>query len=215
MIGGIAAAAMVLFAALWLRPRLVGVRSVGLLCQRRHRRHRRLSHRRPRPPDADLWAAVLDSMAAEARTGSSLTAALERALARHRPEGGAMHPGATTATIVTARVGDADEAVVVQAIATAHALGGPVAATLDAAAALLRERAAIRGEAAAHSAQARLSARVLTGVPVAFAAWSLLASASFRAALLSSVGLVSAAAGALCNLAGWWWMRRIVGRAAA
>jgi hypothetical protein len=33
--------------------------------------------------------------------------------------------------------------------------------------------------------------------------------------VLSQFGLASTAAGALCNLAGWWWMRQIVGKAAA
>ena len=90
-----------------------------------------------------------------------------------------------------------------------------MASTLDAASALLRERAAIRAEAHAYSAQARLSARVLTAVPLVFAAWSLGSSRSFRSAVLSQFGLASTAAGALCNLAGWWWMRQIVGKAAA
>ena len=72
-----------------------------------------------------------------------------------------------------------------------------------------------RAEARAHSAQARLSARVLTLVPVGFAGWSVVASTTFRRALFTPAGITSAALGLLTNAAGWWWMRRIVGRATA
>ncbi len=109
----------------------------------------------------------------------------------------------------------ADEAVVVQVLGAAAELGGPVAATLDAGASLLRERVAAREEALAHSAQARLSARVLTAVPVAFAAWSAVGSGSFRAAVLTPAGTAAVALGGALNLAGWWWMRRVVARVTA
>ncbi len=108
---------------------------------------------------------------------------------------------------------DADSVVVTQSLATALELGGPVAATLHHAAALLRERAAQREEAKAHSAQARLSAKVLTAVPLLFAAWSATTSATFRQAITSSTGLASATAGLAGNAIGWWWMHRIVDKA--
>ena len=203
----LAATALVFVVAVWARPRLVATRG------RAPGHHFRRS--RPRAPTADEWAAVLDGVAAEVRTGSSLAVALQQALARYQPHGKAISPSATLVAIANAKVTDPDEAVVVQAISAAHSLGGPVAATLDAASALLRERAAIRGEALAYSAQARLSARVLTGVPLAFAGWSLLTSRSFRTAVLSTTGLASALIGGMCNLVGWWWMRRIVGKAMA
>ena len=82
-----------------------------------------------------------------------------------------------------------------------------------AAAALLRERDTIRAEASAHSAQARLSARVLTAVPLVFASWSTVTSDSFRHSLATPVGSACVALGAVLNLAGWRWMRRVVGGA--
>jgi tight adherence protein B len=103
-----------------------------------------------------------------------------------------------------------DEAVVVHVLATAARLGGPMAATVQSGAALLRERAAVREEARAHSAQARLSARVLTVVPMSFAAWSYAASSSFRHAVATPAGSASIAAGVAFNVVGWWWMRHIV-----
>lgn len=208
MMSSLAATALVLVLAAWARPRLAATRG---------RAPGRVRRVRQRAPTADEWAAVLDGVSAEVRTGSSLAVALQQALVRHQPHGQAITPSATLAAMATATAAaaDPDEAVVVQAISAAHSLGGPVAATIDAAAALLRERSAIRSEALAYSAQARLSARVLTGVPLAFAGWSLLSSRSFRTALLSTVGLASALIGAMCNLIGWWWMRRIVGKVIA
>ena len=202
----LAATALVFAVAVWARPRLVATRG---------RAPGHFRRARPRAPTADEWAAVLDGVAAEVRTGSSLAVALQQALARYQPHGQTMAPSATLAALAIAEVADPDEAVVVQAISAAYSLGGPVAATLDAASALLRERAVIRSEALAYSAQARLSARVLTGVPLAFAGWSLLTSRSFRTAVLSTTGLASALIGGICNLVGWWWMRRIVGKAMA
>lgn len=156
---------------------------------------------RARATTPQQWAALLDTMAAEVRTGSSLAAAHAHSM------------GLSPWCVHTARP-QADERVVLQAVHATQALGGPVAATLDSAAAMLRERLAIRAETAAHSAQARLSARVLTAVPLVFCAWNLVASASFRSASLSPAGRVCAAVGIACNIAGWWWMRRIVTKAA-
>lgn len=206
----LAGAALVVVLATWARPRLAATRG---------RAPHRVRRVRQRAPTADEWATVLDGVSAEVRTGSSLAVAVQQALVRYRPHGQSITPSTTLAdmpiAIAIAEAADPDEAVVVQAISAAHSLGGPVAATIDAASALLRERSAIRGEALAHSAQARLSARVLTTVPLAFTGWSLLASRSFRTALLSTVGLASALIGAMCNLIGWWWMRRIVGKVIA
>jgi len=209
----IAAVALLLAIAAWARPR-PGARNGHPIDGISRRRTRKKS-----PPTVDEWAVLLDSMSAEVRTGSSLAAAVGHALTRCQPHGSVLTP---TATLTIIEVGgidaggatpNADEAVVLQALRAAHALGGPTAATLDAAAALLRERAVIRGEALAYSAQARLSARVLTGVPLIFAAWSALSSRTFRAAVLSPPGMASVALGGTCNLLGWWWMRRIVAKA--
>ena len=174
-----------------------------------------LVRRQPPRPTAEQWATLLDAMSAEVRTGSALTAALRQAVRRDCPNGRVITGECTSLDrVADAQTTDPDEAVVVHAIAAAHALGGPVAASLNGASALLRERSAIRAEAHAYAAQARLSARVLTAVPLVFAGWSLCTSRSFRDAVLSPLGVASAAVGGLCNLFGWWWMRRIVNRAA-
>jgi len=205
----LAAVALLLALAAWARPR-PGARTAHRVEWLGRRR------RKTTPPTVDEWAALLDAMSAEVRTGSSLAVAVGHALTRRRPHGAVLTPTATLALIDGGgATPDADEAVVLQALRAAHDLGGPTASTLDAASAVLRERAVIRGEAVAYSAQARLSARVLTGVPLVFAGWSALSNRAFRAAIVSPIGLSCATAGATCNLLGWWWMRRIVAKAAA
>ena len=91
--------------------------------------------------------------------------------------------------------------------------GGAEASALERVAAALRLRAADRQERAAHAAQARMSAHVLTVVP--FVVLGALASLdpSVRTALGSPVGLGCVATGGLLNLGGWVWMQRIVGGA--
>ena len=164
------------------------------------------------PADAAGWAAALERVAAEVRTGASLPAAI--AAVEGLPGG---------ATLLTAgagprpglAAGDDDAAYALHALGAAHDLGGPVAATLDNAAATLRERDAMRAEARAHSAPARLSAGVLTAVPLVFCAGNLATSPTFRDAWATSAGLVCAAVGAALNIVGWRWMRRTIRRASA
>jgi Flp pilus assembly protein TadB len=162
------------------------------------------------------YASVLDAIARQVRSGSSLAAAIVDevegspplgAIADRLTDGGSL--GEVLAELVPS---DADLALAVQALsATAH-LGGPIAATLDEAAAVLRERAAARAERRAHSSQARLSARVLTIVPVGFAAWSAVASHSTREIYVSTfAGGICAFSGLALNVVGWQWMKRIIG----
>ena len=164
----------------------------------------RFPRRRARSPAASDWATFLDTTSTEVRSGSSLIAALAHARDRYPT---------LAERLVLDRANDPDVAVVAQCVAAVLELGGPVAATLHHGAALLRERAAQRAEARAHSAQARLSATVLTAVPLLFAMWSLLTSARFRDAITTRVGLMAATAGLASNAIGWWWMHSIVDKA--
>lgn len=211
----------VLLLAWWLRPTAAHVRLAGERVPaggpRWHGRPGRQRARRS-DPSAGEWAALLDRMSAEVRTGASLPTALAQAMAAGPVAGRVVRRDTTVATLAdpeaasaTATVSD-DEVLTAHAIGTAHALGGPVAATLDATAAQLRERVAVRAEAEVYSAQARLSARVLTAVPVVFGLWNVATSASVRQAWLAPVGAVCALLGGGLNLVGWWWMRRIVAR---
>ena len=170
-------------------------------------------HARQAVPD---YAAMLDAIARQVRSGSSLTSAVLDEIGPGTPLSSVVDRLTDGHSLVDALAAvvspDPDSALTVQALlATAH-LGGPVAATLDEAATVLRERAAARAERQAHGSQARLSARVLTVVPVVFALWSALASQRTREVYLSTAaGAVSAVVGLALNVAGWQWMKRIIG----
>ena len=168
------------------------------------------TRRRSNPATADDWARWLHTVAAGVRGGDSMRVAVQHAHEQHGTSGSVVHPDAPFERLLRGTPDDRDEAVVVQVLAVAASLGGAVAATLQAGATLLHERAGVRAEALAHAAQARLSARVLTAVPVVFAMWNLVGSPSFRSALCTPAGATAAAAGTVLSAAGWRWMRHIV-----
>jgi tight adherence protein B len=89
--------------------------------------------------------------------------------------------------------------------------GGNLAAMLDSLAGRLRERARLRGEVRALTAQARLSGVVVAAAPVAF---FLLLGLSSRAqmaeAFSTPVGLGALALGLAMEVAGFLWIRRIL-----
>ncbi|NNE12381.1 MAG: hypothetical protein HKN41_09085 [Ilumatobacter sp.] len=88
--------------------------------------------------------------------------------------------------------------------------GGPAAEPLDRAAATLRTRAADLADRATHSAQARLSAIVMTLLPIGMLLLLVATSATTRAAVQTPIGAGAVGAGALLNLIGWRWMRRVI-----
>ena len=98
----------------------------------------------------------------------------------------------------------------VTVMAASARVGGPVAQALDRAAATLRLRHADALDRAAQSAQARMSAQVLTAVPIG--ALALLASfdPEVREVLASPVGFALVATGSAASALSWWWMKRIV-----
>jgi Flp pilus assembly protein TadB len=200
---------------------LVGVLAAAIAARalKRFRPSTRGAHRhtiRPRRPPAPDYAVLLEAIARQVRSGSSLTGAFLAEISTSSPLGevaGRISAGVSMADALHDLVPtDADLAFVVQALrATAH-LGGPIAATLDEAAAVLRERSAARAERRAHGSQARLSARVLTVVPLVFAAWSTIASYQTRAVYVSTAaGAACAVCGLMLNVLGWRWMNRILG----
>jgi len=163
-------------------------------------------------------AGLLDAIARQVRSGSSLTSAVcdeihsssaLREVAERLAVGGSLIEALAAVT-----PGDADVSLTIHTLsATAH-LGGPIAPTLDEAAAVLRERTAARAERRAQGSQARLSGRVLTIVPLGFAAWSAVASQRTRDVYTTTVaGGVCVVCGLALNLVGWRWMKRIIGPA--
>jgi Flp pilus assembly protein TadB len=177
------------------------------------------SRRRPAPTDDEL-AAWCDELSRHLRTGSSLTIAVCSAsrapavdatiapvllgLQRGETLAGALrHVGRESPPLAIA-LG------VLQACAS---LGGPSAPAIDRAAATLRRRSVDAAERRVHSAQARMSALVLTCLPAGVLAVTAVTSSTARATIATSFGLLSVVTGCLLNAVGWWWMQRIIGRA--
>jgi tight adherence protein B len=184
-----------------------------------------LPTRRPRrPPDDDDVAEWCQHVARSVRAGSSLGHALVQAGVIAPAGGAAFEP--VVRAIGRGRgladaLGDLDDhdpasstGLVVPVLAACAELGGPAAMPLERVAATLHARAAERAERRANSAQARLSARVLTTVPLGTLALLSVAEPAVRASLTSELGAVCLFLGGLLNLAGWYWMRRLVGDAA-
>lgn len=97
-------------------------------------------------------------------------------------------------------------AAVLAAVAT---LGGTAAGPLDRFAVAMRQRASDDLERAAQSAQAKMSARVLTCVPLAVLVLLVLTDADVRGVITSATGGFVVALGLLLNTTGAIWMQRI------
>lgn len=176
---------------------------------------------RPTPVTAAEVAAWCEGLARVVRSGSTLATALRTT---HPPAGCSTYvSGVVLALDRGTRLAEAlarptpsphvDLAVMVLRACTVN--GGPPAEPLDRAAATLRGRAAAAAERQTQSAQARLSATVMTVLPVAMLALLLATSATTRTAAVTPVGSIALVLGAALNLAGWRWMRRIIAGAAA
>jgi len=169
-------------------------------------------------------AAFCEAAARSLRAGSTLTAALTEAAGEQHGFGGAVAPVLDAVTRgraladVLAEV-DVDpataEGLVLGVLHSCASLGGPAAAPLERVAMTLRTRAAIAEEHAAHSAQARLSAKVLTLVPVALLVLLAVTEANVRGALATGPGFAVVVAGAALNVAGWRWMQHVIGTGAS
>ena len=97
------------------------------------------------------------------------------------------------------------------ALAMCTTVGGRSADALDGLATSLRDRLAVSAEADALSAQARMSAVVVGGGPVAYLAWSALVDPrSVHALLATTAGRACLAIGLVLEGLGALWMRRIV-----
>jgi tight adherence protein B len=114
------------------------------------------------------------------------------------------------AALATAAGGPAHLDLVLVVLRTCAEQGGSPAEPIDRAATALRQRAAMIAERRTHSAQARMSAIVMTSLPGAMLTVLLVSSTSVRGSAFSPLGAVVLAIGAALNLAGWAWMRHII-----
>jgi tight adherence protein B len=179
-----------------------------------------LRDRRARQVAAAL-PSVIDEVAAELRAGGTVATAVSR-LARRGGPLAADFARVEARVALGARLPDAvalwgrerralGAPVVAGALVVATTVGGRCADALDGLAASLRERAAVAAEARALSTQARISALVVGGGPIAYLSWTALVDAPAIARLVASpVGRVCLVAGLVLEAVGALWMRRIL-----
>ena len=182
-------------------------------------RHRRLEHGAVPPGVVAEWC---DAMARRLRTGESLRQVLASEHPEHPALGAQTEPlrralrhgdsvADSIAATASAPASPASALGLVWSVLTVTAdYGGSTAAPLDRAAAALRLRSADAHERAAQSAQARLSAHVLTAIPLVVLVFLVVTDHDVRMLLGEPSGWLPVGAGAALNLCGWWWMRRIV-----
>lgn len=103
-----------------------------------------------------------------------------------------------------------DLALVVLQACAAH--GGPPAESIDRAACTLRARDTDLTDRRTHSAQARMSAIVMTFLPGVTVLFTVATSQSVRSVLATQAGAILMLVGVGLNIAGWCWMRQIIGR---
>ncbi len=97
------------------------------------------------------------------------------------------------------------------ALAVCSTVGGRSADALDGLATSLRDRLGVAAEARALSSQARMSAMVIAGAPVAYIAWSALVDPHALQVLTGTLfGRACLALGLGLEGLGGWWMRSIV-----
>ena len=173
-----------------------------------------------RPPSAKAVAEWCDDLARQLRSGSTLRDALAGTLpndpATRRATDGLRHSLERGRSMADA-CGPAGSAgthlrLALVVIATAARLGGSPAAAIDRTAGTLRQRAVDADERNVHAAQARLSAHVLTAVPLAMLFLLLVTDHDVRATATSTLGATSIAVGLSLNAIGSAWMRRIIAR---
>lgn len=168
------------------------------------------------------WAETLEQVAAELRTGSSLTRAVAGCLPAGLVQRGIDSGDTLAASLARLDPGaggarrDRDDAgdrrLAMGTLIAVARVGGSGGAAIERTADTIRERRDAVAERHAQAAQARLSAVVLSSLPPVFALWSVSTDARVRTFLLgSTLGVASVVAGALLNVMGWWWMRRLTG----
>jgi tight adherence protein B len=171
-------------------------------------------------------AASLEEVARRVRSGASIGAAVTetatgewqgfvRDVATRISAGLPFADAVEEAVVVRARGSTPtqaeDERLAGAVLSAVHRAGGPGAAAIDRTAATVRERAAIRADRRAHAAQARLSARILSLLPVGFTSWTVVTDRRIAHFLLATVpGVACLLSGSGLAVLGWRWMQRLV-----
>ena len=175
----------------------------------------RSPHPTPPPRPVADWC---DRLAGRLRSGASLRDALlttipddEPTRRRTEPVRRRLHHGEP----VTIVVGAVDEPgphlhLALTIIGAAARVGGPSAPAIDRTAASLRARAADHDDRRVQAAQARMSADVLTAVPVVMLSLLVMTDSDAREAVTTKAGVICLTVGLALNLLGTAWMRRMI-----
>ena len=168
-------------------------------------------------PGPEHVAAWCDGLARAVRGGSTLTAAIGD-VEPPSPCGAtveairlALRRGASLREACAIEPCPSHLAVALTVLRACSGHGGPAAEPLSRTAATMRGRAADAAERRTQSAQARMSAIVMTILPICMLGLLLLTSGSVRLFVGSSVGLGVITVGTALNIAGWQWMRHLIG----
>ena len=158
-------------------------------------------------------------VARSSRAGSSLTQAIGDADREtpptRRPFPEVAHAVARGRSLLDALGHDSGDpsmavGVVAPVVRACAELGGPPAVPLERVADVLLARAAERDERTAETAQARLSARVLTALPFAVVLFLAVSEPAIRDVLTTPVGTACLVAGIVLNALGRWWMAALI-----
>lgn len=167
-------------------------------------------------------APVLQLLAGSLDSGASLGLAMELAaeegdpplateLSRVLAETRVGRPLLEALEAMADRIGSKDVSWTVEAIRIQHQTGGRLADTLRVLADFMRARQEIRGEIRTLSAEARISAKVLTGMPIAIGLFLFVTRPGYLEPLLeTTMGQVMLAMAAAGMVIGTLWMRKQV-----
>jgi tight adherence protein B len=210
----------VIGAAILSNPLLAAV--VAAVCGAAPTAALRMALRRRTEKMRDQLPDVLTIMASSLRAGHSFMQALD-SVAREIPAPAAgefqrvvaeIRLGRSTDDALEAlseRVGSGDFKWAVLAVNIQREVGGNLAEILDNVADTLRERAQMRRQIRVLTAEGRLSAWVLTLLPVAIAAYMFVANPEYIGLLFTTkLGLIMVAGAGILLVAGVLWMRKIV-----
>ncbi len=171
---------------------------------------------------ADQLPDVLQLIASSLRSGFSLAQALEGVVREgEQPTTGEVTRALTESRLgveletaldqAAERVSSQDLRWVVMAVRISREVGGNLADVLQTTVQTMRERAQLRRQVRALSAEGRLSAYILVGLPIVVAAWFLLVRPEYlRPLWTQTAGIVMLVVAVLGVVVGAMWMSRIV-----
>lgn len=170
------------------------------------------------PRERAVVADWCDDLGGRLRSGSTLRDALASTVPTDAAVDQATEPmrhalargSSTDDALGTITGATSDLELAIHALTIAARVGGSPAPAIDRTAAVLRQRTADRAERAAQSAQARMSAHVLTLLPLGVLTLLALIDPDVRTIAAQPVGAACVVTGLTLNAIGWYWMRRVV-----